>query len=104
MVWTLRARTLVALGLLIALTLPGSSLAQPRCAPSRADVLGPMYEANAPERARTGEGFTVAGTVRSAGSCAPIAGAKLEWWSVNLRGEYDAAHRATQTTGTDGAF
>ncbi|MBI1848178.1 MAG: hypothetical protein HY294_08680 [Candidatus Rokubacteria bacterium] len=42
--------------------------------------------------------------MRSAGSCAPIAGAKLEWWSVNVRGEYDTAHRATQTTGADGAF
>jgi protocatechuate 3,4-dioxygenase beta subunit len=63
-----------------------------------------MYTPNAPERARTGEGFTVSGTVRSERTCGPIAGARLEWWSVNPRGEYDDAHRATQITGAEGRF
>jgi protocatechuate 3,4-dioxygenase beta subunit len=51
----------------------------------------------APERERTGRGLVVTGTVRTAGTCAPVPGARLEWWSADPRGEYGDAHRATQT-------
>jgi protocatechuate 3,4-dioxygenase beta subunit len=109
MISTRRPRAVVTMALLAmapvaALSAVASVVAQPRCAPTRPDMLGPMYTPNAAERARTGEGFTVRGTVRSASTCAPIGDARLEWWSVNPRGEYDDAHRATQITGVDGRF
>jgi protocatechuate 3,4-dioxygenase beta subunit len=74
------------------------------CQPTRADMLGPFYVAGAPERSQTGNGFTVAGVVRSARECRALAGAKLEWWSANPRGDYDDAHRATQVTDGEGRF
>lgn len=74
------------------------------CPPTRPDMLGPFYEPGAPERDRTGQGLVVTGVVRSAAGCAPLAGARLEWWSAGPRGEYDAAHRATQVAGPDGRY
>lgn len=84
--------------------LPGASVAQPGCAPTRPDGLGPFYQANAPARDRTGQGFIISGTVRSARDCAPLSGARIEWWSADSRGEYDDAHRATQQADATGHF
>ncbi len=81
-----------------------SAVAQTVCAPTRADMLGPFYVAGAPARERTGQGLVVTGSVRSAGACAPVPGARLEWWSVNPKGEYDDAHRATATAGAEGRY
>jgi protocatechuate 3,4-dioxygenase beta subunit len=67
-------------------------------------MLGPFYTPNAPERAQTGRGLLVSGRVASASDCGPLAGAHLEWWSANPRGEYDDAHRATQITDTAGRY
>jgi protocatechuate 3,4-dioxygenase beta subunit len=78
--------------------------AQPACAPTKPDMLGPFYVANAPARERTGQGLVVTGVVRTAAGCAPLPGARIEWWSVNPRGEYDVAHRATGTAGADGRY
>jgi protocatechuate 3,4-dioxygenase beta subunit len=78
--------------------------AQPRCAPTRPDMLGPFYTPNAPERTQTGRGLAVTGRVISAADCAPLAGARLEWWSANTRGEYDDAHRATQAADPEGRY
>ena len=83
-------------------SIAAQSVAQSRCAPTRPDMLGPFYVANAPERARTGQGLVVAGRVLSASGCTPIPGARLEWWSANTRGEYDDGHRASATVGNDG--
>jgi protocatechuate 3,4-dioxygenase beta subunit len=82
----------------------GETVAQPKCPPTRADMLGPFYTANAPARERTGDGLTVQGSVRSSTDCKPLPNAQLEWWSANGRGEYDDAHRATQRTDAAGAF
>ena len=84
----------------------GSSiaLAQSRCAPTKPDMLGPFYTPNAPERQRTGQGLAIAGRVLSSGSCAPLARARLEWWSANGRGDYDDAHRATEITDAEGRY
>ena len=93
---------LVALGLLApAATL---SAAQPACIPTRPDAEGPFYTPNAPERASTGRGLVVTGTVRSASGCGSLAGARIEWWSVNPRGGYDDDHRAAQRADGDGRF
>jgi protocatechuate 3,4-dioxygenase beta subunit len=74
------------------------------CKPTPPDSLGPFYEPNAPQRDTTGQGFTISGVVRSAQDCRPLAAARLEWWSANAQGNYDATHRATQPTGTEGQY
>ena len=95
-------------GLFAAAALPSGSGAvwagQASCPPTAADAEGPFYVPNAPVRSVIGRGLVVMGTVRSAGSCTPIPGARLEWWQANPRGEYDNAHRATQTADTDGRY
>ena len=92
--------------LLVALA-DGPSAAQPvtpACRPTSPDSLGPFYVPGAPERSKTGDGLTVQGTVRSLRECKAISGAKIEWWSADGRGQYDDAHRATQTSDREGAF
>ena len=81
-----------------------SSAATPMCTPTRADSLGPFYEPDAPERDSTGQGLTISGIVRSARDCHALGGARIEWWSANPHGDYDAAHRATQQARTDGQY
>ncbi|HEX5815733.1 MAG TPA: intradiol ring-cleavage dioxygenase, partial [Methylomirabilota bacterium] len=56
------------------------------------------------ERARTGSGLMVSGAVRSTKGCAPLPGARVEWWSADERGEYRDAQRATQHTDAEGRF
>ena len=96
------------LALVVALALAawmGPAAAQPRaCAPTKPDMLGPFYKADAPERARTGSGLVVSGSVRSATDCAPLPGARIEWWSADERGEYRDELRATQHVDADGRF
>ena len=90
---------MLALGALLA-----PSAATAACPPTRADSLGPFYVAGAPERSQTGEGLTIDGVVRSTRECRPLAGAKLEWWAANPRGDYDDAHRAVQAADREGRF
>jgi protocatechuate 3,4-dioxygenase beta subunit len=80
------------------------SSAQPACTPTRPDAEGPFYKPNAQERASTGRGLVVTGTVRSTSACGSLAGARIEWWSVNPHGKYDDDHRATQRADGDGRF
>ena len=74
------------------------------CAPTRPDALGPFYVPNAPARSSVGGGHVLSGVVRSSEGCAPIAGARIEFWLANPRGQYDAAHRATLFADADGAY
>ena len=78
--------------------------AQQGCAPTAADMEGPFYKADAPERASIGRGLVVSGGVRTAGSCAPVPKARIEWWQVNPQGHYDDAHRATQMADAEGRY
>lgn len=78
--------------------------AEPGCAPTRPDALGPFYEPNAPERSATGRGLVISGLVRSAGQCAPLAGARIEWWSADEHGHYDRDHRASQRVDEGGRY
>jgi protocatechuate 3,4-dioxygenase beta subunit len=95
----------VVLALVLALAATATAAAQPRsCAPTKPDMLGPFYKPDAPERAATGQGLVVSGSVRSAKGCAPLPGAQLEWWSADGHGEYHDELRARQRTGADGAF
>ena len=83
------------IGVGLVLTLGVSAPAQPRCAPTRPYAEGPFYKPNAPVREATGKGLVVSGAVKSAASCQPIKGARVEWWQANPKGEYDDAHRGT---------
>lgn len=85
-------------------SVPGAHAAQQPCAPTASDQEGPFYKPNAPERATIGRGLIVAGAVRSAGNCAPIPKARIEWWQVNPQGQYDDAHRAVQTADAEGRY
>ena len=78
--------------------------AEPACAPTPPDAEGPFYKADAPERLSIGRGLVVAGTVRTAGGCAPIPGARIEWWQADSRGQYDDAHRASQSADREGKY
>lgn len=95
---------LVASALVALAVLAGTPAAQPACAPTRPDAEGPFYTPNAPERAGTGRGLMVSGTIRTAAGCGPLAGARLEWWSANPRGEYDDAHRGSQRADAEGRY
>jgi len=74
------------------------------CRPTAPDSEGPFYTTNAPERSSIGRGLVVTGVVRAVGSCAAIPRARIEWWQANALGQYDDAHRATQTADSEGKF
>lgn len=93
---------LLAIALLLAAGVSVS--AQSTCAPTRPDMEGPFYKPDAPLRDGTGHGMTVKGVVKSAATCQPIPGARVEWWQANPQGEYDDAHRGALVTGADGAY
>ncbi len=88
----------------LVLTLTASAPAQPKCAPTAPDIEGPFYKPGAPLREATGKGLVVSGVVKSAATCEPIKGARIEWWQANPSGEYDDAHRGSQVTGESGAY
>jgi protocatechuate 3,4-dioxygenase beta subunit len=75
-----------------------------RCKPTKPDQLGPMYEPNAPVRTSVGKGYLLEGVVKSARDCSPIPGARIEFWLVNLEGNYDADHRATVPVNSSGGY
>jgi protocatechuate 3,4-dioxygenase beta subunit len=79
------------------------SAAAPRCAPTRADALGPVYEPGAPVRSKVGTGYVLRGRVLTT-ACRPVARARIELWLVNPRGQYDDAHRATVVARRDGRY
>lgn len=97
------ARPVLA-GLLLTVLFCGSAGAQPRCAPTRPDAEGPFYKPGAPLRTATGSGLVVQGAVRSAASCDPIPGARVEWWQANARAEYTDSHRGALVTGAAGTY
>jgi protocatechuate 3,4-dioxygenase beta subunit len=101
--WSKLLITIVAL-VTVAVWCPPAARSQSECRPTRPDALGPFYEPNAPERAKTGEGLVVSGVVRSAKGCGALGRATLEWWSANSRGDYDREHRATHVADDGGRF
>ena len=98
------AASAVVLTMSLGLALGPIAWAQPRCAPTPGDAEGPFYKPGAPSREATGTGFIVAGVVRSAASCDPIEGARVEWWQANPGGEYDDQHRGSLLTGESGGY
>jgi protocatechuate 3,4-dioxygenase beta subunit len=74
------------------------------CRPTEPDMLGPFYKPDAPVRASVGEGYMLKGTVRSSQDCAPVAGARMEFWLAGPDGEYDDTHRATVFSDAAGSY
>lgn len=73
---------------------------------------GPYFKPNSPERASlvepgmAGTRLTIAGTVLST-ACKPVAGALLDFWQADDKGNYDNAGqrlRGRQVTGADGRY
>lgn len=87
---------------LLALGGPTASTA-PACPPTRPDALGPFYEPGAPVRSRVGTGYVLRGRVLTT-RCRAISRARIEFWLVNPRGQYDDAHRATVVARRDGRY
>jgi protocatechuate 3,4-dioxygenase beta subunit len=75
-----------------------------RCQPTPADEMGPFYRAGAPLRSVIGTGYLLSGKVTSAGDCAPLASALIEFWQAGPDGRYDDAHRAAIITGAAGYY
>lgn len=75
-----------------------------KCTPTPQDEIGPFYRPNAQVRSKIGSGYVLAGTVRSAATCQPIAGARIEFWQVGPDGKYDDAHRATIISDSRGRY
>lgn len=74
------------------------------CTPTQADAEGPFYKPNAPERTSVGKGHLLKGVVKSSLDCSHLPKAKIEFWQVNPRGEYDDAHRATLYSNDKGEY
>ena len=71
-----------------------AALAQ-QCRVTPHDALGPFYKSNAPAQAELcasgsggGEKLTVSGRVLRMTDCAPLAGALVEVWQADSRGDY----------------
>ncbi|HET8650984.1 MAG TPA: hypothetical protein VFM13_00255 [Gaiellaceae bacterium] len=88
---------------LLAFAGPTGSRAAQRCAPTRADALGPFYEPGAPVRSRVGAGYVLRGRVLTT-SCRAVPRARVELWLANPHGRYDDAHRATLFPARDGRY
>lgn len=105
MTWPVIRAALLAL-LALAPARPGAAPAGAgarACAPTPEDQLGPFYEPDAPVRSSVGRGHVLEGTVRSAGDCGPLPGARVELWLTGPRG-YDGAHRATVIADGEGRY
>jgi protocatechuate 3,4-dioxygenase beta subunit len=85
------------------------------CAPTLADIEGPFYRPDAPERAdltRVGDEGTpllLAGRVLDADGCTPLAGAVVDLWQADPDGAYDNAtgamdYRAKVTCDAEGRW
>ena len=86
---------------------PASSLllaSSTQCKPTRPDSLGPFYKPDAPQRVSVGSGYRLDGVVRSAATCNPIAGARIELWLAGPNGAYDDDYRATVYASDKGEY
>lgn len=75
-----------------------------KCTPTPHDEIGPFYRPNAPLRSKIGSGYVLEGTVRSAATCRPIPGARIEFWQAGPDGNYSDAYRATIVTDRRGRY
>lgn len=74
------------------------------CRPTPPDMLGPFYKSGAPLRSSVGKGYVLAGTVRSAAACSPIAKVRIEFWLTGPDGRYGDEYRATVFSDRSGTY
>ena len=75
-----------------------------QCQPTSEEEMGPFYRPGAPLRSVIGTGYLLAGTVKSAVDCTPIAGPLIEFWQAAPDGQYYDSHRAAIITGESGTY
>ena len=107
-----RRRVLAAAALLP--IVPAYGQTQQSCgSATQAQTEGPFFKAGTPERSsfiESGSGaqrLVISGQVLSARECRPLAGAVLEFWHSDERGEYDNSgyrYRGHQRTDADGRY
>lgn len=114
----MRRRLIAAATLLTAI--PKAVFAQ-QCRVTPRDSLGPFYKPGAPRTTELcaggsgGERLVVTGRVLGMPDCTPLAGARIEVWQADVRGEYtlvtpgrkedpDCLLRATVTTDREGRY
>lgn len=105
----MRRRALLA----AALALPFAARSQQKCIDlTPPDMEGPFYKAGAPVRtslvepSAKGERLVLGGRVLDA-ACKPVAGATLDFWQADEKGEYDNAgyrYRGKVLTDADGRY
>lgn len=93
---------------LVAQTVGPSATATPAptaltCAPSRGNPNASRPFDTAP-RSSAGVGHVLAGVVRSAAGCTPLANARLFFWLANPDGKYEEAYQATVVADDRGAY
>lgn len=81
-----------------------SAAAAGKCTPTPWDEIGPFYKQNAPLRSKIGAGYVLEGVVRSAATCKPIPGARIEFWQAGPDGQYGDAWRAAILTDSRGRY
>ena len=97
------------LGVLVAASLgaPAASGETTACKPTASDGFGPWAQGARtapPRRSVFGSGFTLSGTVLSAGDCKPVKGALVEVWQETPGLGYVRRGRASVVTDGTGAF
>jgi len=75
-----------------------------KCPPTPHDEIGPFYRPNAPLRSKIGSGYILEGVVRSAATCKPVPGARIEFWQAGPAGEYGDNWRATIISDRHGRY
>ena len=95
---------IIFLALLIMFAAAAATGQDETCKPTEPDTLGPFYKSGAPVRSAVGTGYIMTGTVKSAGDCSAIKGARIEFWLVNTEGNYDDEHRATVFSDANGSY
>jgi protocatechuate 3,4-dioxygenase beta subunit len=73
------------------------------CPPTEERENGPFYRPDAPVRTSVGSGYLLRGMVRSAATCRPVPGARLEFWLAGPEGYIDR-YRATLFAAQDGGY
>lgn len=91
----MRLTTIFTLMFTLAILATDANATPWKCAPTPHDEIGPFYRPNAPVRSKIGSGYVLSGVVRSAATCKPIPGARIEFWQAGPQGEYGDAWRAT---------
>ena len=76
-----------------------SGFARAACVATQRDALGPFFVKDAPQQgdlciaASDNERLTVSGRILAAPTCQPLAGATIEIWQADVKGEYSQVSR-----------